>query len=305
MLPQVQKALPPVLLEALQQYKGQCQSLRQGRGQPVLCNDFLGHGVLNEPHALALARYYLAYNYRIFRARFIKAAALPRYLSKEQLKSLPRFPQYLWASNMAILLLQGEGKSQQIGPKGRNMLRKAAKNGYRVQAIDYDEHREQIFAINISKSERQGRAMDKAYLQYPEKRSGPLRQLGIEYHSFGCFGADGVLRAYLNFYRFGNVFRIDKVLGHGAHLTYGIMNLLFAQSAIFLAEQYPHSYLNYLTMNTIGDFKARLGFAPYNVLLALPNEPGVARLIRAARYSRTEDWRGDWVGRYLREWGAQ
>ena len=217
---------------------------------------------------------------------------------------------------MAIFPLQDGADStaaflmKSIGPKGRNMLRKAQKNGYCVSPIEYDEHLDAIFAINTSKKERQGRPMDAAYRCYPQKRSAALRRLGIEYHSFGCFKAEtGQLVAYAGFYRFGQLFRIDKVLGHGEHLCYGVMNLLFAESFRLLAASYPNSYMNYLTMNTLGSFKIRLGFEPYNLFYLLPDKDlpkhSANVLLREVCRSRAIDWRGDWVARYLEQCSAK
>ncbi|WGK68888.1 hypothetical protein P0082_10430 [Candidatus Haliotispira prima] len=304
----IKKFLPSPLLRMLQQYKGQRQTVQQGRGQSLLLNDFLRNCDLGDTHRSAFARYYLGYGYRVFHGHFIKAWQLRHYFPPEQRNLLKKndFLVYLRLSNMAVLPLSDGPEAtevflhKRIGPKGRNMLRKAEKIGYSVRPISYDEHLDDIFTVNTSKRERQGRAMSAAYLAYPVKRSEPLYKLGIEYHSFGSFHeGSGELVAYAGFYRFGNVFRIDKVLGHSKHLTYGIMNQLFAQVAILLSEDYPGSCLNYLTMNTIGDFKARLGFEPHNMLLGLPDSAAVKKLIRVVRHSEVEDWEGDWAGRYI------
>ena len=330
----IKRLIPAALLEALQQYKGQQRTLSQlaitfkGSRQELLLDDFFLQRPPDNPHALDFARYYLGYNYRVLRAPLLRAGTLPRYLTKQELDAIiPYTTQHnttqhnttiaasrrvLCLSYMAILPLQNGAEQtaaflqKSIGPKGRNMLRKAQKNSYCVRPIEYDEHLDEIFAINTSKKERQGRPMDAAYRRYPQRRSAALRRLGIEYHCFGCFEqSSGKLVAYAGFYRFGRLFRIDKVLGHGEHLRYGIMNLLFAELAGLLAASHPNSYLNYLTMNTLGDFKARLGFAPYNLIYLLPDEDLKESLLRAVRRSRTADWRGDWVGHYLEQAAAR
>ena len=337
----IKRLMPAVLLEALQRYIGKRRTLRQlaitfkGSRQKLLLDDFFVQRPPDNPHALDFVRYYLGYNYRVLHALLLRADRLPRYLPKQELEAIISYTtqhnttqapsrRVLCLSYMAILPLQNDAEQtaaflqKSIGPKGRNMLRKAQKNGYCVRPIEYDEHLDEIFAINTSKKERQGRPMAAAYRCYPQRRSAALRRLGIEYHCFGCFEQNsGKLMAYAGFYRFGQLFRIDKVLGHGEHLCYGIMNLLFAELAGLLAASHPNSYLNYLTMNTLGGFKARLGFAPYNLLYFLPDtdfknslknflkHPAhMEPLLRAVRRSRATDWGGDWVGRYLEQAAA-
>ena len=326
----IKRILPAVVLEGLQQYKGQQQTLRQltelcqGCVPKLLFDNFFLQLASDNPHVVNFARYYLGYNYRIFRAPLLRVTGLSRYLPQQEFDSIIHLhnttiaasQRILCVSRMAIFPLQDGADStaaflmKSIGPKGRNMLRKAQKNGYCVKPIEYDENLDAIFAINTSKRERQGRPMDAVYRCYPQKRSGALHRLGIEYNSFGCFKAEtGQLVAYAGFYRFGQLFRIDKVLGHGEHLWYGVMNLLFAESFRLLAASYPNSYVNYLTMNTLGSFKMRLGFEPYNLLYLLPDKDipkhSANVLLREVCRSRTADWRGDWVARYLEQFSAE
>ncbi len=318
----VKKCLPPALLQALQQYKGQQRTIEQGQEQPVLVQHLFRENIGQTPHTLAFARYNIAYYYRIFAGHFIKAQHLYRYFSAETLsaiatqsteivhaklraKSFGAQHFYLRISNIAVMPLPDKDAIVEkfTGIHG-NTIRKARKNGYHVSAIAYDDHLDDIYDINRSKSQRQGRPMSQDYLEYPEKRTEPLAKAGIVYHSFGCFDGDNVLRAYLSYFRLGNILRIDRVLGHGDHLCYGIMNLLFAQSSVLLAAQYPSHYLSYLTMNNIGDFKARLGFIPYNVLLLIPSfsdRPELMRLFKEVKKAKTKDLRGDWLSRYLRK----
>lgn len=121
----------------------------------------------------------------------------------------------------------------------RALIRKAQKNGFVCKEICYDEHLDEVFAINTSKAERQGEKMSESYTTYPIKREALVKSVGQTIKSFGCFNKDGVLVAYAMYERYGTVFHTVKFLGHKGALTFGVMNYLLAFAVQSLSGQYP------------------------------------------------------------------
>ena len=304
----LKRILPEGIVSVLKLYKGQLQgqwrTLRRGYAQPVVANDFLRNYDLNQPHQYAFALFYFAYHYRVARGQFVPLCLL-RFLIKQQ--DIPQvadcdgkagaFRKILRCSSMALLTIpEHVDQGTQIGAKVNTRNRKKAeKKHYTVRPIEYDEHLDEIYAINTSAEERGGKPMKEVYRQYPAKRSRNLAQLGIEFYAFGCFQAE-TLVAYATFIRYGAIFQIDKVLGHKQHLRSGIMNLLFFRIMEILSHSHAGHYLGYLMIreNTLGEFKRRLGFRPCNLLLPVP-----PRLYRAAKKLHPEELTGDWEQRYL------
>ena len=111
----------------------------------------------------------------------------------------------------------------------RALIRKSIKNGYYCKLINYDNHIEEITAINTSKEVRCGRQMSIDYI-HPKKRAEIIKPYNPYLYTFGIFSKDGILVAYYMFELITNFFHTVKGIGHNDHLRFGIMNHLFAFS---------------------------------------------------------------------------
>lgn len=147
----------------------------------------------------------------------------------------------------------------------RALIRKAVKNGFSCSRINYDEHLNEIYEINISKTERQNEKMSNDYISL-KPRESIIKNLGQEVFTFGCFSTDNKLVAYYMFESFGkNVIHTVKGIGHSDYLSYGIMNTLFAFSVGELFKIFPDKskVILYGGMSSAGDglsrFKKNVG----------------------------------------------
>jgi hypothetical protein len=160
------------------------------------------------------------------------------------------------------------------GAYTRRKLRRAARDGYRFAEIDPNDHLDDIFAINTSLKERQGREMDEAYRNRPEPWPPPRH--GCPRHREVWYGVlKDRLVAYTWVYQVGEMCLFNRILGHGAHLDSGIMYTLVAGS---IADLMPAGlrYAMY-ERHTSGSeglryFKEKLGFRSYWVDWQLADE---------------------------------
>ncbi len=314
----LKRILPKSLWKLLQSNKRQLynavsllsrllHTIRDGYAQPVVANDFCANYKLDDPHQYAFAFHYFAYRYRV---RWFDSQILPlcwlRFLVKH--KDIPQVADYseksgvfrkiLRCSNIALLAIpEHVDQDTPIGSKDNIRRRKRCiEKGYTVRPIEYDEHFNDIYAINTSAAERCGKPIRKYYRQYPAKRSRKMAQLGIDFRTFGCF-KDDTLVAYASLIRYGNFFIMDRFLGHKQHLQSGVTSLLFFRIVEILSNALqPGYYIHYDDMreSSLAAFKRRLGFISSNLLL--PTPPG---FIAAARKLSYEQLTGEWVDRYL------
>lgn len=159
---------------------------------------------------------------------------------------------------------------EDVGYYTRRKVRKAEKDGYEFAVIERDQHLEDIFEINTSMQERQGREMTEAY----QKRPGPfgaLPEFSCPRHRLGAYGIllDGKLVAYTWVYQVGEMCLFSTILGHGDHLRSGVMFQLIAG---VLQNLIPTSGTRYAMYNMhwsgtdgLRFFKERMGFRPYRV----------------------------------------
>lgn len=101
--------------------------------------------------------------------------------------------------------------------------------GYEFAEIDRSQYPDDIYAINVSLSHRQGRPMGDGYRT--RNVPGRLPDYPCASHNirtYGVLGPDAKLVAYLTLYRECELALISMILGHGAHLRDDIMYLLFA-----------------------------------------------------------------------------
>ena len=176
----------------------------------------------------------------------------------------------IYSLPIAIILLPDtiDGYLKLIGPKSRNMIRKAEKSGYVSGRFIWNENLEDIYEIHTSSKSRQGRKMDKNYRLYPK----PIDGVDTEDYKLlhiGVFYDDKVV-AYIELAVFGNFATTRRILGRKEDLKYGVMNLLFKEAVNYGIRENAFSVLNYLTMekqktNNLSAFKSRVGFREYTI----------------------------------------
>lgn len=106
---------------------------------------------------------------------------------------------------------------------------RAGRLGYRFKTILRHERVDEVFAINTSMPDRQGRPMSKGYHERPSET--PLPAYACDRHAIHTYGVvddSDVLVAYLWMYRAGDLALVSSILGHAEHLDNGVMYLLMA-----------------------------------------------------------------------------
>lgn len=150
----------------------------------------------------------------------------------------------------------------------RKRASRAERLGYRFSEIRREEYADDIFAINTSLPERQGKPMSAGYLERPS--STPLPDYPCERHAvrtYGVIDVRGTLVAYLSLYRCGELALVSGILGHGDHLKSDVMYLLFAGTVAAQAPFGGSFVYNLASSGTDGlrYFKEKLGFSAMEV----------------------------------------
>jgi hypothetical protein len=110
----------------------------------------------------------------------------------------------------------------------RRRANRASNLGYQFHEILREQYGADVFAINTSLDERQGRPMSRGYRE--EQNFLPLPVYPCHRHAIRTYGvvdARGVLVSYLWLYRAGELALVSSILGHGEHLANDVMYLLF------------------------------------------------------------------------------
>lgn len=158
-----------------------------------------------------------------------------------------------------------------VGPKTRNMIRKAEKQGYEFKEFDWNDHLGEIFEINTSKEVRQAEPMRGWYREPVQPRHHCEEELQYRKY-YGAF-KNGKLYAYLHLVLCGDFAFFKHFLGHAEHLTNGIMNGLID----FAVKEYiGHPQIRWLKYGELSDesnsmhsFRKHAGFQGYVTLLDL------------------------------------
>ena len=194
----------------------------------------------------------------------------------------PRHPETgAYQDGCSILVLPptfGEYLAGAAGYGTRRKLKKALKEGYIFGRIERDAYLDDIFAINTSMSERQGREMTEAYRTRPGPY-GPLPDYQCPRHQVRTYGVlkDGHLVAYTWLYQMGEMCLFSTILGHGDHLNAGVMYLLIAETLRDVIAVAGTKYAMY-NMHQSGTeglrfFKEQMGFASFRVNWQRADEP--------------------------------
>ena len=139
--------------------------------------------------------------------------------------------------------------------------------GYRAEPVDLSEHLDEIYAINTSLPERQGRPMEAHYRRRPERSQLPTyRCPRHRIDEWGVMSSDGLLVAYLVIWLCGELVMVSTILGHGVHLRNDVMYLLVLDAL----AQVPMPATVFYNRHDSGTdglryFKERLGFQPSRV----------------------------------------
>ncbi|QYF93518.1 hypothetical protein KY495_23155 [Massilia sp. PAMC28688] len=144
--------------------------------------------------------------------------------------------------------------------------RQARKRGYTVRRINRNDHVAEIFRINTSSENRQGRPMDLPYLTLQtEYEEGPPMQ------SYGVFNAEGLLTGYCCLGMYGNFAATDRLIG--LKTPDGAMYLLLVEIICTLIDRGQVDYFMYDTFlgaqPGLKSFKHRIGFQPFRVKYSL------------------------------------
>ncbi|HEY2888691.1 MAG TPA: hypothetical protein VGJ17_08755 [Candidatus Limnocylindrales bacterium] len=184
----------------------------------------------------------------------------------------PKHPGYgAYQDGCSIVVLPETFDEYWSGPAGyatRRKVRKALKEGYSFGLIDRNAYLDDIFAINTSMAERQGKAMTEAYQTRPAPFD-PLPDYTCPHHQIRTYGVlkDGHLVAYTWLYQVGEMCLFSTILGHGEHLNAGIMYLLVAETIRDVMAVAGTRYAMY-NMHASGTeglrfFKEQMGFRPF------------------------------------------
>lgn len=173
-------------------------------------------------------------------------------------------------SNLALCEVTPNYTRTVLNDKSRNMVRKAGRH-FHFFKFDYNQHLDDMFDINISKRVRQGSRMTESYTERPT----PIMVQDLLCKSvhadlwFGAFDAESKLRAYTNVAVIGEVAIINRILGHGDFLTFGVMNGLIAALVALLVDNTAVRWLNYLDLESCREglrkFKESVGFRTHQV----------------------------------------
>jgi len=150
----------------------------------------------------------------------------------------------------------------------RKRADRAERFGYHFAEIAREDFDEDIYAINTSLGERQGRPMSAGYREL--NHFLPLPEYECSRHAirtYGVLDVRGKLVAYLWLYRVGDLALVSSILGHGEHLAKDVMYLLMQGAVEKQATLGGYFVYNRADSGTDGlrYFKSKLGFAPMEV----------------------------------------
>lgn len=173
-----------------------------------------------------------------------------------------------------------------VGPKTRNMIRKAEKAGYHFGELNWNDHLDEIFEINTSKEVRSAGEMRGWYREPVQPRYHSNEEQCYQKY-YGIF-KEGRLWAYLNLVLCGDFAYFKHFLGHADHLKSGIMNYLVSRT---VWEYVRHAHVKWLsygmypagsTGSTI-DFRRHAGFEGYAAFFDLEGDQELLKYSKRVR----------------------
>jgi hypothetical protein len=146
--------------------------------------------------------------------------------------------------------------------------RKALRAGYIFQPVDLNDHVGEIDAIHRSAPERQGKAIDPAYVKRLDRY--PVN----EHNAYYGIVRDGKLVAYLWVVRSGQLALLNRIMGHADYLRDGIMYMLVTSYIAGECDAGGQHVVMYDTWFGASEglrlFKSRCGFRPFRVIWKMP-----------------------------------
>jgi hypothetical protein len=184
------------------------------------------------------------------------------------------FPEYgAYEVNASVLVIPDDIERDWWGLHGssemRHKVRRATRLGYTFAPFDVNDHLDDIYAINTSMRERQGRAMDEEYTRRPDRRAA--EELSCDRHREDWLGVfhDGTLYAYMNALQLGEMMYFSIILGHGDRLYDGIMHMLVYEAVKHNRTHYRADYAVYYLQDSGTEglqlFKRKIGFSGFLV----------------------------------------
>jgi hypothetical protein len=167
----------------------------------------------------------------------------------------------------SVLDLEQTDKWRDEHRTARKRADRCERLGYRFQKIDRHLYTEDIYRINTSLEERQGRPMSNGYTT--RQSYAPLPDYPCPRHRVTTYGVlrDHNLYAYLWLYRAGDLALVSSILGHGDRLRDDVMYLLM--QGIIHAERDTGGFLTYNRHDSGTDglryYKERCGFTEQRV----------------------------------------
>ncbi len=145
--------------------------------------------------------------------------------------------------------------------------RKAKKRKYVFERIDRNDYIEDIYEINTSAEERQGRKMSEDYFRKVQSYKD------VHNHQyFGVLNAERKLVAYCNIGFYGEFISINSLLGHKKFLNDGIMYFMMIELNKLIFDEYQQKGCRYIMYDTLlgareglRRFKEKLGYKGYRV----------------------------------------
>ncbi len=138
--------------------------------------------------------------------------------------SVPRYSRQ--ASLMRVPETAAQWRSEHRTARKRALRGK--RNGYEFAEVDFSQHTDDIFVINTSLTERQGRPMTDSYTtrrQHGQLTPAQTRCPKHRTHTYGILKRDKLV-AYMTLHRSGDLAMVSTILGHADHFDNGIMFLL-------------------------------------------------------------------------------
>lgn len=175
-----------------------------------------------------------------------------------------------YAYPCSILALPGDfGRYLAEHRTARKRAGRAGRLGYRFQVVNRSEVQEDVYVINTSTPERQGRPMSSGYQVRHEYHDPPWPCPRHRVYPYGVLDRGGRLVAYLWMYRVGELAMVSSILGHADHLRNDVMYLLAVEALRHQAEEVGPGWAFYNRHDGgtegLRFYKERVGFMPERV----------------------------------------
>ena len=201
-------------------------------------------------------------------------ARITRDFYAETQKRHPKFP--LWkrhsigVSTFSLDERGYEGYMKSIEASGRRNIKKAARLGYTVERINFNDHLDDISKVRSSTDVRQGEMPDEIKSGIVHRIDNP--ESNDPHHDYPYFAVlqEGKLWAYAGCMVAGEVCMIQHILGHAERLRDSVVPLLVCGIVEYAAEHFPAvKYVTYGTYfgasESMQRFKKKFALTPVNV----------------------------------------